>query len=75
MALSQITIVGTMTEHQIDELFAVTLASEYDDENPWAAVSKLRMNGNQSIFEKASAWCQSHLIRNTAGPNTDPTIN
>jgi hypothetical protein len=48
-----------MTEHQIDELFATTLTGEYDDEDPWAAVGKLRMNGNQLIFEKASAWCQS----------------
>ncbi len=48
-----------MTEQEIDELFALTLTGEYDDENPWAAVSKLRMNGNQLIYEKASAWCQS----------------
>ena len=55
-----------MTEQEIDELFAVTLTCEYDDENPWAAVSKLRMNGNQSIFEKASAWCQSPEPRKRA---------
>ena len=48
-----------MTEQEIDELFAITLTGEYDDEDPWAAVRKLRMNGNQSIFEKASAWCVS----------------
>jgi len=48
-----------MTEQEIDELFAITLTGEYDDEDPWAAVRKLRMNGNQSIFENASAWCVS----------------
>ena len=48
-----------MTEQEIDELFAVTLTGEYDDEDQWAAVRKLRMNGNQSIFDKTTAWSQS----------------
>ncbi len=48
-----------MTEQQIDELFALTLLGNYDDDPAWDAVTKLHMNGSQSIFEKASAWCQS----------------
>jgi hypothetical protein len=48
-----------MTEQEIDELFAITLTGESDDEDPWTAVRKPRMNGNHSIFERASAWCQS----------------
>jgi hypothetical protein len=28
-----------MTEQEIDELFAVTLTGEYDDENPGAAIA------------------------------------
>lgn len=52
-------MLSAMTPQGTDELFAITLTGDYDDESPWAAVSELRMNGNRSIFEKASEWCRS----------------
>lgn len=48
-----------MTTEEIEKLFTATLLGEYDDESPWAAVSQLRLNGNQYIFEKAAEWCRS----------------
>ena len=46
-----------MTEHEIDDLFAATLLGDYDDEEAWKAVAKLRLNGNRRIFDLASEWC------------------
>jgi len=46
-----------MTEQEIDDLFAATLLGDYDDEEPWKAVAKLRLNGNRRIFDVASKWC------------------
>jgi hypothetical protein len=49
-----------MTTEEIDKLFNETLLGNYDDDAPWAAVSQLRLNGNQYIFEKAAKWCRNH---------------
>ena len=48
-----------MTPTEIDELFAATLSGDYDDDQPWDAVKRLRINGDHYIFEKAAGWCQS----------------
>jgi HEAT repeat protein len=48
-----------MTTEEIEKLFAETLLGDYDDDAPWAAVSRLRLNGNRYIFEKADEWCRS----------------
>ena len=48
-----------MSPAGIDELFAQTLAGDYDDETPWAAVYALRRLGTQEIFDKAAKWCES----------------
>ena len=41
------------------ELFALTLTGDYDDENPWDAVSVLRRRGTLEVFEKARDFCSS----------------
>jgi hypothetical protein len=48
-----------MTTEEIEMLFTATLLGDYDDDAGWDAVRKLRTNGNQTIFEKAAAWCHS----------------
>jgi hypothetical protein len=48
-----------MANPDIDELFAKTLAGNYDDDEPWAAVQTLRTHGSRAIFERASEWCNS----------------
>ena len=44
---------------EIDQLFAQTLQSDYDDELPWEAVNALRRIGNKEVFDRAAAWCKS----------------
>jgi HEAT repeat protein len=48
-----------MSQAGIDELFAQTLAGDYEDETPWEAVHALRRLGTQEIFDKAAKWCES----------------
>ena len=45
------------------ELFAATLAGEYDDDAPWDAVSVLRGRGTPEAFELACEFCQSENPR------------
>jgi HEAT repeat protein len=49
----------TVSNEEAEALFAATLAESYDDDEPWKAVSELRANGNQYIFENAVSWCRS----------------
>ena len=49
-----------MTLEQIEELFAQTLAGDYDDDTPWEAVRKLRNLGTRQVFERAAGWCVSN---------------
>lgn len=44
---------------QIDELFAQTLAGDYEEDAPWEAVGKLRNLGTRQIYERAAEWCIS----------------
>jgi HEAT repeat protein len=48
-----------MTTREIDELFAQMLIGDYDDNEPWSAVSALRCMGTREIFVKAAEWCTS----------------
>lgn len=48
-----------MTAPNIDELFAVTLRGDYDDDSAWMAVSELRRIGSREVFDIAAAWCNS----------------
>lgn len=48
-----------MTSAEIDALFAQTLLGDFDGDEPWEAVRKLRRNGSREIFERAAAWCES----------------
>ena len=49
----------TMNPSEIEVLFARTLVGDHDDEDSWAAVHKLRLNGCREIFDRAAAWCES----------------
>jgi len=48
-----------MTATEIEALFAETLAGDYESEAAWAAVSKLRLDGDRETFERAKAWVAS----------------
>lgn len=48
-----------MTASETDELFAQTLAGDYDSDEAWSAVHVLRRNGSLAIFERAASWCRS----------------
>jgi HEAT repeat protein len=41
------------------ELFAETLAGDYDDDRPWDAVRVLRWRGTVEVFEAAAEHCRS----------------
>jgi hypothetical protein len=51
---------------EIEALFARTLIGDHDDKEAWAAVSRLRANGCQEIFDRAAAWCESDDPRKRA---------
>ncbi len=42
------------------ELFDQTLLGQYEDEEPWDAVSELRSNGSRETFEVAARWLQDY---------------
>jgi HEAT repeat protein len=44
---------------EIEALFAQTLLGDYDGDEPWDAVHKLRSHGSREIFDRAAAWCES----------------
>lgn len=50
----------------IDELFAQTLLGEYDDDQPWEVVRKLRAMGAREVFEIAREWCKSSEAKKRA---------
>jgi HEAT repeat protein len=58
-------VVCVMTSEQIDDLFAKTLAGDYEDDAPWQAVHDLRRTGSREVFDKAAHWCSSNdpLVR------------
>ena len=48
-----------MTSERTHQLFDQTLLGQYEDEDPWNAVSELRSNGSREIFEIAAQWLQN----------------
>jgi HEAT repeat protein len=48
-----------MTPEQISEIFAQTLAGDYNDDLPWQAVRTLQTAGSREVFERAADWCYS----------------
>ncbi|MGH9495192.1 MAG: HEAT repeat domain-containing protein [Candidatus Sulfotelmatobacter sp.] len=54
-----------MTADRINDLLAKSLAGNYDDEAPWAAIRELRLMGSRDVFEHAVIWCKSNdpLVR------------
>jgi hypothetical protein len=48
-----------MNSSEIDDLFARTLAGDYDSDAAWEPVHTLRSNGNREIFDRAAEWCRS----------------
>lgn len=48
-----------MDSEKMQTLFAQTLLGDYEDEEGWAAVSVLRLDGSREIFEYAAAWCRA----------------
>lgn len=48
-----------MSAESLDELFAKTLADDYDSDAPWQAVNELRKMGSRDVFDHAAAWCGS----------------
>jgi HEAT repeat protein len=49
----------TLDGVELEALFAQTLAEDYESEDAWNAVARLRQNGNREIFDRAAAWCVS----------------
>lgn len=49
-----------MTSERMHELFDQTLLGQYEDEEPWDAVSELRSNGSRETFEVAAQWLQDN---------------
>lgn len=43
----------------IEALFAQTLQGEYEDNEPWTAVSMLQEMGSREVFDRAALWCRS----------------
>ena len=43
----------------IEELFQKTLQGDYDDDEPWAAVSAVRKIATQEVFDRSAEWCLS----------------
>jgi HEAT repeat protein len=54
-----------MTSEHINDLFAKTLAGDYEDDAPWQAVHELRRIGSREVFDRAAEWCRSRdpLVR------------
>jgi HEAT repeat protein len=48
-----------MTAEDIDELFAKTLAGDYEDDAAWQAVHELRRIGSLEVFTRAAELCKS----------------
>jgi HEAT repeat protein len=49
-----------MARREIEELFALALTGDYEDEAPWEAVRALRILGTREIFERAAGLCRSN---------------
>jgi HEAT repeat protein len=48
-----------MPNAELDDLFAKTLHSDYDDEEAWRAIHALHSIGTREVFEKAADWGRS----------------
>jgi HEAT repeat protein len=48
-----------MVPQELDQIFALTLTGDYDDELPWNAVHTLRNLGTRQVFVRAAEWCNS----------------
>jgi hypothetical protein len=55
-----------MDTSEIEALFAQTLLGDYECDDAWAAVSTLRQNGSQDVFERAATWCHADDPRKRA---------
>lgn len=44
---------------EIDALFLQTLKGDYESDEPWGAINKLRNIGTREVFDRAVAWVQS----------------
>jgi len=50
---------GRLERMEIEALFAQTLHGEYDDDEPWKAVSVLQQIGSREVFDQAALWCRT----------------
>ncbi len=48
-----------MKTETVNEVFARTLAGDYDDDAPWEAVRELQELGTRAVFDRAAEWCTS----------------
>jgi HEAT repeat protein len=46
----------------VETLFGQTLSGEYDDDEPWKAVSTLQQIGSREVFDTAALWCRSQDV-------------
>jgi len=48
-----------MDHSEMDALFAQTLIGEYESDEAWNAIARLRSDGSREIFERAASWFSS----------------
>lgn len=48
-----------MSSQELQELFARTVSSDYDDDQRWEAVRQLHRLGTRDVLEIAAEWCHS----------------
>ena len=48
-----------MSSPEIDVLFEQALSGDYDDDQAWEAIERLRILGTRDVFDRAKAWCES----------------
>jgi HEAT repeat protein len=49
-----------------DELFAMSLQGDYDDDAPWDAIAALRLRGTLEVFELAKKYAKSEIPKERA---------
>jgi HEAT repeat protein len=73
-----------MTDSELNNLFELALAGEYDEDAPWEAIRALQIVGTRKVFDKAAEWCRSDnaLMRargadilSQIGKTADHTVN
>lgn len=48
------------TATELDELFQQTLKGDYESDEPWDAIRRLRAIGTREVFDRAAAWIQNN---------------